>query len=158
MRGHGSEKVGGAWWKPRRHGGNALVDFAMVVAPFLLVFFGIIDFARLVATTNALHNAAYEGARLGALLPVENATQRAAAEAAVRSRVANDAIVLGPAIDPTNDVQVTWLPTASDPTSVRVFVQYEFSPLGLMAPIIAAAYPDGKIPLSAQTEVRRELP
>jgi hypothetical protein len=45
--------------------GQALVEFALVVPFFLLVLFGILDMSRFVYDSNALNEAAREGARQG---------------------------------------------------------------------------------------------
>jgi hypothetical protein len=45
--------------------GQALVEFALVIPFFLLVLFGIIDMSRFVYDSNALNEAAREGARQG---------------------------------------------------------------------------------------------
>jgi Flp pilus assembly protein TadG len=45
--------------------GQALVEFALVVPLFLLVLFGILDMSRFVYNSNALNEAAREGARQG---------------------------------------------------------------------------------------------
>ena len=46
-----------------RQTGQALPEFAIVLFPFLLLFFGIIEFGRAVYTIQALNNAAHEAAR-----------------------------------------------------------------------------------------------
>lgn len=47
--------------------GQALVEFALVLPVFLLLFFGIIDIGRLVYVNNAVAQAAREGSRWGAV-------------------------------------------------------------------------------------------
>jgi len=47
----------------RRTRGQSLVEFALVLPVFLLMLFGLIDGARYVFVSNALSNAAREGAR-----------------------------------------------------------------------------------------------
>jgi Flp pilus assembly protein TadG len=44
-----------------------LVEFALVLPVFLLMFFGLIDIGRYVYTANALSQAAREGARFGSV-------------------------------------------------------------------------------------------
>lgn len=49
----------------KRHGlGQALVEFALVLPIFLLIFFGIIDGGRLILAYNTASNAARNGARV----------------------------------------------------------------------------------------------
>lgn len=51
----------------RRHTGQALVEFALVLPVFLLVLFGLIDVGRYVYMNSTLSQAAREGARVGAV-------------------------------------------------------------------------------------------
>ena len=55
--------------KPWRRGdrGQALVEFALVLPVFLLVFFGLLDMGRYVYLRSVLSQAAREGARLGSV-------------------------------------------------------------------------------------------
>src|SRR5262245_1235700 len=48
----------------RRAGGQSLVEFALVLPIFLLLFFAVVDLGSAVFTFNSLTNAAREGARL----------------------------------------------------------------------------------------------
>jgi hypothetical protein len=48
----------------RRSRGQSLVEFALVLPIFLLLFFAIVDFGSAIFTYNSLTNAAREGARL----------------------------------------------------------------------------------------------
>lgn len=50
-----------------RDGGQALVEFALVIPVFLLLLFGIIDLGRYVYTANGLNQAAREAARIGSV-------------------------------------------------------------------------------------------
>ncbi len=51
----------------RRHRGQALVEFALVLPIFVLILFGLIDVGRLVYLNSTLSQAAREGARLGSV-------------------------------------------------------------------------------------------
>lgn len=53
--------------RKQRHTGQALVEFALVLIPFLLMFFAVIDGGRLVYMNTVLSQAAREGARVGAV-------------------------------------------------------------------------------------------
>ncbi len=50
-----------------RRRGQGLVEFALVIVPFLMLLFGVIDAGRLVYLNSTLSQAAREGARLGAV-------------------------------------------------------------------------------------------
>jgi len=47
----------------RHRGGASAVEFALVIGPFILVLFGVIEFSRLLWTLNALQETAIAGAR-----------------------------------------------------------------------------------------------
>jgi Flp pilus assembly protein TadG len=51
----------------RNRRGNAVIEFALVLPLLLLIVFGITEFGRAIMTTNILHTAAREGARLAAV-------------------------------------------------------------------------------------------
>jgi hypothetical protein len=51
----------------RRTRGQSLVEFALVIPIFLLMFFGLIDVGRFVYLNSTLSQAAREGARLGSV-------------------------------------------------------------------------------------------
>jgi hypothetical protein len=51
----------------RRERGQSLVEFALVLPLFMLMFFGVVDGARLVYTNSQLDQAAREGARVAAV-------------------------------------------------------------------------------------------
>ena len=53
--------------KRRRHNGQSLVEFALVLPIFLLVLFGLIDAGRYVYMSSMLSQAAREGARVAAV-------------------------------------------------------------------------------------------
>jgi Flp pilus assembly protein TadG len=56
----------------RETGGNAVVEFALVLPLLLLVLFGITELGRMIMTTNLLNTAAREGARLAAVSPLSD--------------------------------------------------------------------------------------
>ena len=47
--------------------GQSLVEFALILPLFMLIVLGIFDFGRAIYAYSALHNAAREGARYGAV-------------------------------------------------------------------------------------------
>lgn len=51
----------------RRHAGQTLVEFALVLPIFMLLFFGVIDGGRIVYMNSVLSQAAREGARTAAV-------------------------------------------------------------------------------------------
>ena len=66
----------------RRGQGQSLVEFALVLPIFLLLFFAVVDLGSAVFTFNSLTNAAREGARL-AIVNQDNASIIARAETQV---------------------------------------------------------------------------
>lgn len=57
------------WWRPgrRRTRGQSLVEFALVLAPLLLLIGGIVEFGRAYSFNEAVVNAARDGARMASL-------------------------------------------------------------------------------------------
>lgn len=65
--------------RPEGERGQALLEFALVIAFLLLVMFGIIDFARLFFGYATMSNGVREGARYAIVHPNDDAGIRAAA-------------------------------------------------------------------------------
>jgi Flp pilus assembly protein TadG len=57
--------------KLRNNNGQSLVEFALILPLFMLIVLGIFDFGRAIYGYSALHNAAREGARYGAVHPCD---------------------------------------------------------------------------------------
>jgi Flp pilus assembly protein TadG len=47
----------------RDHSGGAAVEFGLIIGPFLLLLFGLVEFGRMLWTANALQETAIAGAR-----------------------------------------------------------------------------------------------
>jgi hypothetical protein len=62
-----TRRVAGRTSPPRPRNGQTLVEFALVLPIFLVMFFGLIDVGRLVYMNSTLSQAAREGARLAAV-------------------------------------------------------------------------------------------
>src|SRR5688500_12363024 len=60
---------------PRRQGGQALVEFSLILAPFLLIIFGIIQMGLLFSTQLGLSTAARDSARYASTLITTSASQ-----------------------------------------------------------------------------------
>jgi Flp pilus assembly protein TadG len=91
--------------KARR--GQAIVEFALVIPIFLLIFFGIIDAGRLIFTYNTVANAARNGARVAIVNQTDtgsNTCDTTSATAWSKGCAAVSAISLN--LDPTDDTQI----------------------------------------------------
>lgn len=62
---------------PPRQGGQALVEFSLILAPFLLIIFGIIQMGLLFSTQLGLSTAARDSARYASTLITTSASQAA---------------------------------------------------------------------------------
>jgi len=124
----------------RNAGGNAVVEFALVLPILLLVLFGITEFGRMILTTNILNTASREGARLAAVSP-------AGETAAIEARV--NEVLAAAKVNP-KAVTVEYLPETN---SVRVTVTTDFDILSrsVLPPAIR-----GTIELRGQTVFRYE--
>lgn len=87
--------------------GQALVEFAIILLPLVLLVFGMIEFGRYLYLKNSVTNAAREGARLAAVTnPWNNGS----------AQVVSDYILTFPSMnDGTTSVTVS--PSASPPTT-----------------------------------------
>jgi len=121
-----------------QHRGQTLVEFALVLPVFILLVVMIFDFGRGVYYYSALHNAAREGARYGAVNHItESPSAVYADEAGMRNEVIKYAIGVGLSncnikyanIDPSFYESVGGY---TNPT-VRVEVEYKFYPVTPMA-------------------------
>jgi len=121
-------------------GGNAVVEFALVLPILLLVVFGITEFGRMILTTNILNTASREGARLAAVSP-------AGETAAIEARV-NEVLAAGRVHAKT--ITVEYLPAAN---SVRVTVTTDFD---ILSRSVLPSPLRGTIELRGQTVFRYE--
>ena len=101
---------------PRRaHGGQALIEFALVLPLILLILMGVVDFGRAIFAFNEVANAAREGGRTG----IVNQTLTD-----IRARAAAQAIALGiPTAIPASCPSTGGPATAnSDPAGVCIAI------------------------------------
>lgn len=145
----------------RSDDGAALVEFAFVSIPLLLIVFGIIQFGLILSFKQDMTRAAAEGARAGAVaLPTGSETPAAAAQSAadeaVREAVAefgggfatDDPLALGKGCqrDGMTCQPAVVAPCASEPTlecvTVELTYDYESHPLYGRVPLIEVFLPD----------------
>jgi len=111
--------------RPRTQGGGqATVEFALVLVVFIVIIMGIVDLARAVHARNLVVSAAREGARYGTLHPGDTTGIEAAAKALVYGMSAGDIVVTT---------------TRPDAAHVQVEVSYTFHPISSLI----AQYVDG---------------
>ncbi len=104
----------------RRSGGQAIIEFALLLPLLLLVLVGITEFGRALMTVNVLNQAAREGARVAAI-GYDNA--------AVTERIME--VLSAARISPTDGGIVIDYPDPSDTNKkVTVTVNSEFAFLG----------------------------
>ena len=95
--------------RPRRPGGQALVEFALVLPIMILMFMGVFDLGRFIFADNEISNAAREGVRTGIV-------NQYAPD--IRNRAAAQAVALGVATTPPSACDANNVP--ADPTGVCV--------------------------------------
>lgn len=136
----------------RCEGGNALVEFALVLPLLLLVFAGIVDFGFLFQRHEVLTNAVREGARV-AVLP--GPYGEGAAVSRVTQYIADG---LGPAEDLT--VTVTYPPASGTPpyrtVRVNATLVYSYLILGPVVSLVGGEW-GTSIPLNASATMRTEV-
>ncbi len=142
----------------RSEDGSVILETAMMMTVILILTFGMVDFGRVMYTSNSLISAAREGARFGAVLnhPGVSATGIASIDSVVKARF-NQYTFGGTNLTNTNiDIDTS---TTSPPTYVKVSIKYKFtwiSPVAAVAGIIAhhsVSYTDS---LHAQATYRYE--
>src|SRR5689334_25373962 len=105
--------------KPRRallksQDGSVILETALMIGVLLLLAFGMVDFGRVMYTSNSLISAARDGARVGAVQATVNATT---IKGVVRGRF--NQYTFGGDTLTDGDIAVTDL-SASTPPSIRV--------------------------------------
>jgi Flp pilus assembly protein TadG len=113
-----------------RQRGQTLVEFAIVIPIFLLLAVVIFDFGRAVYYYNAIHNAAREGARYGAVNYLIVDGENTADEAGMKGATKNYAIGLG--LSDSNVEAGLGIPENAGGTenpTVEVIVSYCFVPV-----------------------------
>jgi Flp pilus assembly protein TadG len=124
--------------------GNAVIEVAIALSFLMMVLFGIIDFGRAWWSSNIMHTACREGARLAAV-----SAQSDSVTVIARVREVLNTAAINP--DPS-DIKLFW-PTPGDPTDpVTVEINYDFD---LIAGPVLGIIP-GTIPLSARCAMRYE--
>ncbi len=98
---------------------QSLVEFALLLPIFLLVVLGIFDLGRVIYTLSALHNAAREGARYGAVNPCD--------ETGIENIAQHYAVGLGEGIDVT--IAYLYPGGGEFPDQIQVTVFFDFHPV-----------------------------
>jgi Flp pilus assembly protein TadG len=107
-------------WLRQRKRGDAILEFALLAPALLIVLFGIIEVGRVVDTWLVVHNAAREGARVGAQATAGQDPATTAQQAALR--------YLSTGLGTRTDVVATLVPTptvTADNVQVSAQVQLQ---------------------------------
>lgn len=118
--------------------GQTLVEFAVLFPLFVMIVFFILDFGRAIYYFSVIQNAAREGTRYGIVSPNDTS--------GIVAQVKSFAVGLDP-----NDITVT--PTQPDDYTIRVQVNYIFSPV---TPIVSSFLSSGQILIHSQSTMRIE--
>lgn len=147
----------------RRSGGQAMVEFALILPLFFVLLFGIVDLSRYVYSNNALSEIARESARQGtvALRPADcnGLTRVVCIQTLAKNRVTAVTLALGdvqvvcqrvnsagalPALKDTDNCGTTW--QANDIVRVKITRN-----LQLVTPLIGQFI--GSAPMSGEAQV-----
>ncbi len=128
-----------------RNKGQSLVEFALILPIFLILVMGIFDMGRVVYYYSAIHNAAREGARYGAVQQcdfagIQNRARHLAAGL-------EDGLVIP---DPLIEEQL------NVPINIIVSVEYTFEPVTPLVGVFLGS--DGSITLRSKAISHIELP
>jgi len=124
--------------------GQSLVEFAILLPVFLIIVLGIFDLGRVIYDYSALHNAAREGARYGAVNHCDNNGIIAAAR--------HYAVGLGDGVEVYPDI----IYSLGVPVQIKVRVVYPFRTITPLVGVFLGA--DGSIPLQSESHQHIELP
>jgi len=104
----------------RNQDGSVILETALMVTVLLLLMFGMVDFGRVMYTSNSLISAARDGARIGAVQSTVSTTN---IKATVRSRF--NSYTFGG--DNLTDADITVTDnSAASPPSIKVQIAYTF--------------------------------
>lgn len=123
--------------------GQSLVEFALVLPVLVLILLLILDFGRAFYAYSVISNAAREGARMGILAPVSDAS--------IRTAVRHFTV----GIDYIDDHDIfIWPPWhRSSGGTVTVWVQYDFLPV---TPLIDSLLPGHRLRLTSAATMQVE--
>jgi hypothetical protein len=131
--------------KTRKIKAQSLVEFAILLPVFILVVLGIFDLGRIVYTFSALHNAAREGARYGAV----NHCDVTGIEATAK----NYAVGLGENVVVTTSIIYD---ESGAPNRISVITEYQFR---TVTPLVGVFLGEGgSFPLTSQSIQHIEQP
>jgi Flp pilus assembly protein TadG len=136
--------------------GQELVEYALTLPILLLLILGIVEFGAAIFAYNTVANAAREGARVGAVVPILSADDLTPAtqtiENAVRDRTGGLALNR-----PDNiNVVITYTESTTDTDMVQVTVNYSHTLITGM--IMQAAGGNAQLHLQSEATMRREAP
>jgi hypothetical protein len=123
---------------------QSLIEFALILPLFMLIILGIFDFGRAIYASSAVHNAAREGARYGAVHPCDTSGIVAVAQ--------NMSVGLGGGVSVTPVIEYS----GGVGQRIRVQVVYRFR---AVTPLVGSFLgEDGSIVLNSQSRHHIELP
>ena len=124
--------------RPDRTEGQALVEFSLVLIPFLILLMGVFDLGRAIYTMNGVSEAAREIARVTVVHPWDSSSDLGSSPETEHVIATQEGLVPGLDIAPSTDIVcVDATDTVVADTQcygredrfVRVFVQAPFSPI-----------------------------
>jgi Flp pilus assembly protein TadG len=139
----------------RECSGQALVEFAMVMPIFLLIFAGMADFALLFKSYQTSLNAAREGARIAVLQGYDKDTY------AVPKQRAKDYMVAGglactDCVEVDAPVNITLGAAVAKGVTVRVNYTYNFLFMGRVVGLISGTF-RSDLPFEVSSTMRNEV-
>lgn len=132
------------WWAPGERG-QSLIEFAIVLPVFLLLFFGIVEFGIVLLDQTMLRNASRTAARAGAIqfefsvptpFPIPDPDRIAQANAAAQASAA--VLVSCPLASPTATVIAAVATPTPAPDLIRVDLQCHYHPITPIGAILGS--------------------
>lgn len=123
-------------------GGATAVEFALVIGPFLLLMFGVIEFGRLMWTRQALQQAAMAGARCAGVLNSSCASSGAFSSANTVTYVQGLSSGWGITLTTSNITATNSTTCAGVSGFSQVAISYTFqTPVAVLIGLPSAGYP-----------------
>jgi Flp pilus assembly protein TadG len=139
----------------QKQDGSVILETALMISVLLILMFGMVDFGRVMYTSNGLVSAAREGARFGAARPTSDAAAMQAVQDTVIARF-NPYKFGGDNLVRAN---ITATAVGTPTTSIKVAITYPFTwitPVAAVASLIANHSVTYSSTLHAQAEYRYE--
>jgi Flp pilus assembly protein TadG len=136
--------------------GQELVEYALTLPILMLLVLGIVEFGVAIFAYNTIANAAREGARVGAVVPILSEADLTPATQTIENAVIDRTGGLTLNADDNINVVITYTESTTETDMVQVTVNYSHTLITGM--IMQAAGGNAQLHLQSEATMRREAP